>query len=305
MTGSKVSEEVLREVRATTERFAREVLAPRATSLEDPQQAQGALEELAELGFLGVTVSEAKGGVDLGAPAYALIVEALAGASPSVARRYAAHAGPALAVLSTTDRDLEDCCSGAAFATFVLGLSPAPAQVYVGLEHWSEHAAVQAADTMGHRGAGLAHVELQQPRSHGAGRARILAWHGLGLAALALGSGRAAIGAAIRYALERRQFQERLADFQAIQWKIADSVTALDAAGLMVAQAARSLSEETAAAARTLAARAALLAADHALQIHGGYGYTREYPVERQLRSARMCSASDRGREIVSRTRLL
>jgi alkylation response protein AidB-like acyl-CoA dehydrogenase len=115
----------------------------------------------------------------------------------------------------------------------------------------------------------------------------------IGIASQALGLGRAAQAAAIAYARERRQFGRPIADNQAIQFRLADVATELDAAQLLTLRAAqckergRPFSRE-ASMAKLFATEAAWRACDAAVQIHGGYGYTREYPVERYLRDVRV-----------------
>jgi alkylation response protein AidB-like acyl-CoA dehydrogenase len=114
----------------------------------------------------------------------------------------------------------------------------------------------------------------------------------VGIAAQALGMAEAAFDAGLAYAKERRAFGHAIADYQAIQWMIADSRTELDAAWMLLLRAA-SMKEQgvafsrEAAMAKLFATEAAGRACDRALQIHGGYGYTREYPVERYLRDVR------------------
>ncbi len=289
------------EVRDTALRFAREVLAKHAEAIDAGEPVPAAIQEqLAELGFWGIATAEERGGIGLDALAYALVVEALASGSPSVARRVAAHAGPALAGLARTDLDLEGFCAGERFATYVAGLSPAPAAAYVTEEGFADEAAVEAVDPMGHRGAGLARVAVASVTPFAQEGPSPRFWHDLGLAAIALGSARAAMAAAIAYGKERKQFGRPITDFQAIQWKIADGGMAIDGAELLVHKAATSHSATDAALARAVAVRAGLSATDHALQIHGGYGYTREYPVERHLRSVRMIGGVDAARVAVA-----
>jgi alkylation response protein AidB-like acyl-CoA dehydrogenase len=125
----------------------------------------------------------------------------------------------------------------------------------------------------------------------------------ISIGALALGLGRAAHEAAVRYSKERKQFGSSIADFQAIQWMIADSATELEAARLLVWRAATvqdkgQNSTTESAMAKLFASEAAMRACDRAIQIHGGYGYTREYPVERMWRDAKLCQIGEGTSEI-------
>jgi alkylation response protein AidB-like acyl-CoA dehydrogenase len=115
----------------------------------------------------------------------------------------------------------------------------------------------------------------------------------IGIAAQALGIAQAAYDVARAYALERRQFGRRIADFQAIQWKLADMATEIDAARLLVYRAAW-LKEEgrphtaEGAKAKLYASEMARRQTAEAIQILGGYGYTKEFPVERYYRDAKI-----------------
>lgn len=116
----------------------------------------------------------------------------------------------------------------------------------------------------------------------------------LNIAACSLGAAQGSLDAARRYMGERSQFGRKLADFQALQFKLADMATDLVAARQMVHTAARKLdagrSDATVwcAMAKRFATDAGFAICNDALQIHGGYGYIREYPVERLLRDARV-----------------
>jgi alkylation response protein AidB-like acyl-CoA dehydrogenase len=115
----------------------------------------------------------------------------------------------------------------------------------------------------------------------------------IGIAAQALGIAQAAYDAARSYALEREQFGRRIADFQAIQWKLADMATEIDAARLLVYRAAdlkeRGLPHtEAGAKAKLFASEVARRQTGEAIQIFGGYGYTKEFPVERYYRDAKI-----------------
>jgi butyryl-CoA dehydrogenase len=115
----------------------------------------------------------------------------------------------------------------------------------------------------------------------------------IGIASQALGIGRAALEASIRFAKERQAFGKPIADLQAIQFKIADMATRLDAARLLTLHAAylkdsKQKYSKQSAMAKVFAAEAATFITHQAIQIHGGYGYTTEYPVERHYRDARI-----------------
>lgn len=116
----------------------------------------------------------------------------------------------------------------------------------------------------------------------------------LNIAACSLGAAQAALDAARRYMGERRQFGQRLADFQALQFKLADMAIQLVAARQMVHTAATKLDAASAdatvwcAMAKRFATDAGFAVCNDALQLHGGYGYIREYPIERLLRDSRV-----------------
>ena len=115
----------------------------------------------------------------------------------------------------------------------------------------------------------------------------------IGIAAQALGIAQAAYDAARAYALEREQFGRRIADFQAIQWKLADMATEIDAARLLTYRAAwlkqqGKLHAAEGAKAKLFASETARRQTAEAIQILGGYGYTKEFPVERYYRDAKI-----------------
>ena len=116
----------------------------------------------------------------------------------------------------------------------------------------------------------------------------------LNIGACSVGGARACLDAARDYLLERRQFGQRLADFQALQFRLADMATELEAARLMLWRAAASLDaghpDATlhCAMAKRLATDAGFHVANEALQLHGGYGYLRDFPIERYLRDVRV-----------------
>lgn len=115
----------------------------------------------------------------------------------------------------------------------------------------------------------------------------------IGIAAQALGIAQASLEASVKYAKERKAFGRPIAELQAIQFKLAEMATKVEAARLLTLQAAALKDQHkdyalAASMAKLFASRTAMECADEAIQIHGGYGYVREYLVERYLRDAKI-----------------
>jgi alkylation response protein AidB-like acyl-CoA dehydrogenase len=125
----------------------------------------------------------------------------------------------------------------------------------------------------------------------------------ISIGALSVGLAQAAFEAARQYARERQAFGHPIADFQAIQWMLADAATTIHAARLMIYQAAwlkgqgRPFTQQ-ASMAKLFATEMAERVCRNAIQIHGGYGYSREYPVERIYRDARLMTIGEGTSEI-------
>ena len=125
----------------------------------------------------------------------------------------------------------------------------------------------------------------------------------IGIGSLALGVGLAAIDKATRYARERAQFGRKISEFQGIQWKIADTYTELEAARLLLMHAAFRKEQgrpfaKAASMAKLFATEAANRACYEAMQMFGGYGYTRDFPIERYARDVRVTSIYEGTSEI-------
>ena len=136
----------------------------------------------------------------------------------------------------------------------------------------------------------------------------------IGIGSVALGIGLAAMDYAKEYAKERVQFGQPIAKYQAIQWMLADRYTELEAARLLLLQAAHMKDQgrnfmKAASMAKLFASEAANRACYDAVQILGGYGYSREYPLERMARDVRVCTiyegTSEIQRLIIARELLL
>ena len=115
----------------------------------------------------------------------------------------------------------------------------------------------------------------------------------IGIASQALGIAQGALDAAVAYSKERKQFDQAICKFQGVQFQLADMATQVEASRLMVYNAAYRASNklpysQQSAMAKLIASETAMKVATQAVQILGGYGYTREYPVERMLRDAKI-----------------
>jgi alkylation response protein AidB-like acyl-CoA dehydrogenase len=132
---------------------------------------------------------------------------------------------------------------------------------------------------------------------------RVLDRGRIGIGALAIGLGRGSLDIATRYAKERRQFGRPIAEFEMVQWRLARARTELDAARLLVHRAAAEADAglrftDAASKAKLYASEAATRAADSSLQVLGGYGYLRDFPVERHLRDVRLMEIGEGTSEV-------
>jgi hypothetical protein len=125
----------------------------------------------------------------------------------------------------------------------------------------------------------------------------------ISIAALSLGIARGALDASVKYVKERRQFGKAIAEFQGIQWKLADMATELDAARLLTLRAAvlkdagRRVTQESAMA-KLYASEVAVKICNEAVQLHGGYGFIKDYPVEKFYRDVKLCTIGEGTSEI-------
>jgi alkylation response protein AidB-like acyl-CoA dehydrogenase len=169
-------------------------------------------------------------------------------------------------------------------------------------------------DKMGCRASDTAEIVMDNcrvPASHLLGREgegfidalRILDGGRIGIGSLSVGIAQGAFEQAVGYARKRQQFGRPIADFQAVQWMLADSATEIDAARLLVQRAAslRAAGQDTnlvSAMAKLYASETAVRVCDRAVQIHGGYGYVKDYPVEQKYRDAKITTIGEGTSEI-------
>ena len=150
---------------------------------------------------------------------------------------------------------------------------------------------IPAANMLGNEGDGF----IQSMKVLDGGR--------ISIAALSLGIAKGAYEAALKYSQERHQFDKPIASFQGISFKLADMATEIMAAELLTMQAAagKSLGQKVtqhAAMAKYYASEVAVRAANEAVQIFGGYGYTKDFPVEKFYRDAKLCTIGEGTSEI-------
>jgi hypothetical protein len=136
------------------------------------------------------------------------------------------------------------------------------------------------------------------------GSLKILDGGRISIAALALGMAQGALDAATRYAKQRKQFGQAISEFQAIQFKLADMATEVEAARLLVYQAAWLADKKTvrftreSSMAKLFASEVAVRVANECVQIHGGYGFIKDYPAEKYYRDVKLCTIGEGTSEI-------
>jgi alkylation response protein AidB-like acyl-CoA dehydrogenase len=136
------------------------------------------------------------------------------------------------------------------------------------------------------------------------GSLKILDGGRISIAALALGMAQGALAAAIKYAKQRKQFGQAISEFQAIQFKLADMATQVEAARLLVYQAAWLADQNSArftresSMAKLFASEVAVRVANECVQIHGGYGFIKDYPAEKFYRDVKLCTIGEGTSEI-------
>jgi alkylation response protein AidB-like acyl-CoA dehydrogenase len=287
--------------------WARTTLPPHAAEWD----AAGALpasvfKGLRDMGLCGICVPEKQGGAGLDSLTLTVVAEQIAQASAGAGWQLVMHNAAAWIASQCDDAGLaKQLASGRRIATWVdashLDGGPAGVLPQVALPEGAvllvsisdavyrvDAAHTTAVDALGNRAAGLVDVQLDGTAAQIGTVAidRITAWLAAPRTALSLGVAQTALNAAVQYAADRTQFGKPLAAFQAIQWMIADSATDLEGAREAIFQAAADDDTTGALALQAWAGEAAVKICDRAIQMHGGYGYTTEYPVERAWRDA-------------------
>jgi hypothetical protein len=136
------------------------------------------------------------------------------------------------------------------------------------------------------------------------GSLKILDGGRISIAALALGMAQGALDAAVKYSKQRKQFGQTISEFQAIQFKLADMATQVEAARLLVYQAAWLADRQDvrftreSSMAKLFASEVAVRVANECVQIHGGYGFIKDYPAEKYYRDVKLCTIGEGTSEI-------
>ncbi|MGQ0813705.1 MAG: acyl-CoA dehydrogenase family protein [Gemmatimonadota bacterium] len=273
------------EIRQLARQFANSDLRPHVEQWDhDAAIPAETFAQLAELGFFGMLVPDAFGGTEFDWPTYAAALEELAWGEPGVALIVAtagAAANRLAALAGEADRrgPLEAIASGAFTKLVMLTDNRSMFLVPAELAGVSVGGRVT---TLGFRTAEIFRGESDAnplPQATAVGH--------IGIAAIGVGIAQAALEHARGYADVREQFDRKLRDLEGIQFKLAEMAMRTEAARTLLQKAATESRADRAAMAKVFASEAAMWVTTQAVQIFGGYGYMRDYPVEKLMRDAK------------------
>ncbi len=367
-------------IKETIRNFAEEKIKPHIMEFDESEHFPlDLMQQLGDLGFLGILVPEEFGGSGLGYVEYALIVEELARIDPSIALSVAAHNGLCTNHINVFANDdlkkkyLPDLASGRKIGAWGLtepgsGSDAAAMQttatkdgdffILNGTKAFITHGGVgktavvlaitdkskskkgisafvvekgtegfsvgKKENKLGMRASETTQLIFENCRipaenligNEGEGftqAMKILEGGRISIAALSVGLAQGCLDACTSYSKERKQFGKTLSEFQAIQFKLADMTSEIEAARLMTFKAARMKDQnknilDIAAKAKLFASEVATRAANEAVQIFGGYGFTKDYPVEKFYRDVKLLTigegTSEVQRIVIARTLL-
>lgn len=344
------------EIRQLARQFAESELRPHVEKWDhDGALAPAALAHLAELGFFGMLVPEAHGGMEFDLPTYVSALEEIAWGEPATALTLAITSFVAQQInASGTDQQkhawLEKIAGGDVVACFALAEEEAGADATAlvtratrtgdgwtikGVKQWVTNGRLaklalviantddgpraflvptnspgyrvtHREQTLGLRPIDIATVEfdnvqvdaqsvLTVPSAEQLGASDVGA---LAVAAISVGICQSALDHAIRYADVREQFQAKLRAFEGIQFKLADMAMRTEAARALLEKAAADPTPALCAMSKVFASEAAMWVTTNAVQIFGGYGYMRDYPVEKLMRDAKAMEILEGSNEI-------
>lgn len=367
-------------IKNTIREFAEKQIKPHVMEFDEAQKfPMEIMQQLGELGFLGILVPEEYGGSGFGYTEYALVVEELARIDPSIALSVAAHNGLCTNHINVFANDelkkkyLPDLASGRKIGAWGL-TEPASGSDAAGLQttavkdgnhyilngtkNFITHGGVgktavvmaitdkskgkkgisafivekgtegfyagKKENKLGMRASETTQLIFENCRvpaenligNEGEGftqAMKILEGGRISIASLSVGLAQGCLDASLAYSKERKQFGKTLSEFQAIQFKLADTATEIEAARLMTFKAAKMKDDkknilDIAAKAKLYASEVATHAANEAVQIFGGYGFTKDYPVEKFYRDVKLLTigegTSEVQRIVIARTLL-
>jgi alkylation response protein AidB-like acyl-CoA dehydrogenase len=336
LTSRDAEADATREMVLAVRLFAEKEIAPIGGELDaDAERLASTVRSLGDLGVLGALVAPELGGLGLDMRTVALLLEELARASGSLGALVAGHLAATAALETATAAQRRRWLPGlargerlaailhepiatvadrtgrrvsgraAAVATTGIDLLVAPEVAGHALV-LLERGEVRPGDlvgTLGLRGLGPCEFDLDGVRVSdealvaGEGPARMRQVALLGVAATALGIAQAAFESALRYSQQRSTFGRPIAEHQAVQLKLADMAAAITAARLLTYDAAATSGGVEIGLAKIVASETACAVTLEAMRIHGGYGYTTEFPVERYYRDAAHLPAALGGNE--------
>src|SRR5438309_117912 len=268
----RYTEELL-EIKRVVREFAESEIRPHVLDWDEKQIfPRDVLKKLAELGFMGVLIPTEYSGAGLGYVEYVAI---------AVTDKSAGHRGISAFIL---ERGMPGFSAGKKENKLGLRASDTSTVVF-------EDCRVPHENLLGEAGSGFIDA------------LKVLDGGRISIAALAVGMAQGAYEAALQYAKQRKQFGRPIADFQAIQFKLADMATEIDAARLLTYRAAWMKDQgmqttEQSSRAKLYAGEVAVRVANECVQIHGGYGYIKEYPAEKFYRDVKLCTIGEGTSEI-------
>jgi len=319
LTSRDSEADATREMVLAVRVFADKEIAPLASELDaDPARLAATVRGLGDLGVLGAVIAAEHGGLGLDARTVVLLVEELARASGTLAALVSEHLAATAALDGAAHRHRLPALARGEQLAVLLDEPAAPASIDA--DGWRftgpaiaptagvdlfvtpvgesmvalERAAVRLGEpvaTLGLRGLQLRALALGGMRIDAAAAASAAPLQEarrlgrLAVAATAIGVAQAAFEAALRYSQQRSAFGKPIAHHQAVQLKLADMATGIAAARLLAYEAAAE-DDVAAALAKILATETACTVTLEAMRIHGGYGYTTEFPIERFYRDA-------------------
>ena len=330
LTSREAESDATREMVLAVRLFADKEIAALAGELDgDPERLAATVKSLGDLGVLGALTPPDAGGLGLDMRTVALLVEELARASATVGALVAGHLAATAALTASTPSErrrwLPALARGERLAAFldepIALLAEANGQrlsgrataatagidLFVATERGGDRGVLiertmvrtgEVAGTLGLRGLAPRDLDLDGVRVDatamlGAAGA-VHAGHAalIGVAAVAVGIAQAAFEAALRYSQQRSTFGQPIAQHQAVQLKLADMATGIAAARLLTYDAAANPGGVAAVVAKIVATETACAVTLESMRVHGGYGYTTEFPVERYYRDAAQLPAT-------------